>query len=95
MTIGSSEGVRRAHNSFATPNPFVSDDKLAGKEDDAYHFIAYVPVHGGLYELDGLKPAPVWLTECTEVCTLVGRGQGLLVYMRQLLRALGSSSQAC
>ena len=68
LTIGSSEGVRQAHNSFATPNPFMSDDKLASdKEDEAYHFIAYVPVGGVLYELDGLKPAPVGLCECTEV----------------------------
>lgn len=68
MTIGSAEGVRQAHNSFASPNPFLSDEKLsAGEKDDAYHFIAYVPVGGQLYELDGLKPGPVSLASCTEV----------------------------
>ncbi|KAK9790135.1 hypothetical protein WJX73_004712 [Symbiochloris irregularis] len=67
MTIGSAEGVRQAHNSFASPNPFLSDEKLAaGEKDDAYHFIAYVPVNGQLYELDGLKPGPVSLASCTQ-----------------------------
>ena len=69
MTIGGSEGVRRAHNSFASPNPFLSDESLSsGKDDDAYHFIAYVPFEGELWELDGLKPAPIRLAECNEVC---------------------------
>lgn len=73
MTIGSSEGIRQAHNSFASPNPFTSDEKLEDKDDEAYHFIAYVPVGGVLYELDGLKPSPVPLCECTEVRTSLTR----------------------
>jgi ubiquitin carboxyl-terminal hydrolase L5 len=64
VAISSSEVIKRAHNSFARQDGFLNQDKkkmrvVASDEDEAFHFVAYVPVNGIVYELDGLQKGPI------------------------------------
>ncbi|KAI1183811.1 ubiquitin carboxyl-terminal hydrolase [Nemania serpens] len=65
-TLSNSELIRDVHNSFAKSSPFVDEtQRTSGEPEDAFHFIAYTPVNGTLYELDGLQPAPISHGPCT------------------------------
>ncbi|KAF4121812.1 ubiquitin carboxyl-terminal hydrolase L5 [Geosmithia morbida] len=59
--LGNSDLIRGVHNSFARSSPFADETARDGAEggEDAFHFVAYTPVDGTLYELDGLQPAPI------------------------------------
>ena len=60
--IGSNTEIKDAHNSFAKKESFLMETqkRLATKDDDVFHFVAYVPHSNGyVYELDGLQSGPV------------------------------------
>ncbi|KAJ5625026.1 hypothetical protein N7510_001335 [Penicillium lagena] len=60
--LSNSEAIRSAHNTFSRASPFADETARPQDEEnaaDVYHFIAYTPVNGTLYELDGLQPHPI------------------------------------
>ncbi|KAG6134430.1 hypothetical protein E4U24_007016 [Claviceps purpurea] len=57
--LSNSDLIRTVHNSFARSSPFADETQGTGEPEDAFHFIAYTPINGTLYELDGLQPAPI------------------------------------
>ncbi len=60
MAITSSDWLREAHNALSPPSAISLDGlDLPKSTEDAYHFVVYIPYAGAVYELDGLKQAPV------------------------------------
>ena len=60
LALSNSEEIRNVHNSFARQSIFEFDSKVDKKEDeDIFHFVAYVPINGRIYELDGLQEGPL------------------------------------
>uniref|UniRef100_A0A0B7A293 Ubiquitin carboxyl-terminal hydrolase n=1 Tax=Arion vulgaris TaxID=1028688 RepID=A0A0B7A293_9EUPU len=58
--------LARVHNSFARPETSKPvPEKQSGlssvraMDSETFHYVSYVPIHGHLFELDGLKPHPI------------------------------------
>lgn len=66
MVVGNSEIIRTAHNSFAPQQQFVLEDSPAAEKEDPFHFVAYIPHDGKVYELDGLQRGPIELGDAGE-----------------------------
>ncbi|KAI1724137.1 ubiquitin carboxyl-terminal hydrolase, family 1 domain-containing protein [Ditylenchus destructor] len=58
LCLSNSDEIRKVHNSFAREHYFEVGFGKASK-DDNFHFVTYVPINGQIYELDGLRSAPV------------------------------------
>ncbi|XP_028407747.1 ubiquitin carboxyl-terminal hydrolase isozyme L5-like [Dendronephthya gigantea] len=65
LTLTNSNAIRQVHNSFSRQQVFEIDGIQPKKDEDVFHFIAYVPVNNRLYELDGLREGPIDLGPCT------------------------------
>lgn len=53
--IGKAEFLNKAHNSFSDKNNIPA---VGIKNEDAFHFVAYIPKDKMVYEVDGLKGSP-------------------------------------
>ncbi|TFK89477.1 cysteine proteinase [Polyporus arcularius HHB13444] len=82
MAITSSDWLREAHNALSPPSAISLDGlDLPKTSEDAYHFVVYIPYAGSVYELDGLKQAPVRHGEYAE------SGEGWVAKAREVIEA--------
>jgi ubiquitin carboxyl-terminal hydrolase L5 len=62
VAISGSEPIKTAHNAFGRTDAFLNDTKQFSPHrgtEDVFHFVAYIPKDGTVYELDGLQPGPI------------------------------------
>lgn len=81
MTVTSSDWLREAHNALSPPSAISLDGLgLPKTQEDAYHFIVYLPSMGCVYELDGLRKDAVRHGAVSD------RGEGWLSTARSVYR---------
>lgn len=62
LAISNSETIRSVHNGFSRQEPFVTDGKDDGGENqDAFHFVAFVPFNGKVRYLFLCPPCSIQL----------------------------------
>ena len=62
VAISGSEPIKKAHNAFGRQDAFLNDGKHFSplrQSEDVFHFVAYIPKNGTVYELDGLQSGPI------------------------------------
>eukprot|EP00835_Amoeboradix_gromovi_P007102 NODE_1062_length_1607_cov_0.380637.p1 type:complete len:261 gc:universal NODE_1062_length_1607_cov_0.380637:203-985(+) len=59
IAVGNCDEIRLAHNSFTVPQNISFDQDKKSKGEDSFHFTAFIPFNGNVYELDGLLDNPV------------------------------------
>mmetsp|Transcript_3288 Transcript_3288/g.7302 ORF Transcript_3288/g.7302 Transcript_3288/m.7302 type:complete len:370 (+) Transcript_3288:84-1193(+) len=92
-SIGASDEIREAHNSFGrAEDAFLNDPtkpkREASDDDDVFHFVAYLPFKdGNVYEIDGLKAGPVRVGPCRADGIDNGAEKEWLIVARDAVRA--------
>lgn len=66
LCLSNSLEIRQAHNEFGNLEEYLAfgdedeeDKKDKDKSQEPFHFVAFIPKHDAIYELDGLKEAPL------------------------------------
>jgi ubiquitin carboxyl-terminal hydrolase L5 len=59
--VASSQEIKTAHNAFGRQDAFLQEGKVhaPSESDEAFHFVAYIPMNNAVYELDGLQTGPI------------------------------------
>ncbi|KAF9530076.1 hypothetical protein CPB83DRAFT_789076 [Crepidotus variabilis] len=60
---GSVKRRGRPRKQKTTPDSGIEDETSGDEDQETYHFIGYVPAHGKVWELDGLKSGPLEVGE--------------------------------
>ncbi|OMH86011.1 Ubiquitin carboxyl-terminal hydrolase isozyme L5 [Zancudomyces culisetae] len=66
LALSNSEMIKKVHNSFGKQHMLIQDDPSGDKDADSFHFVAYVPIKDSVYELDGLKPGPIFVDKINQ-----------------------------